>query len=343
MKHEDLVDPDVAAWSRQLTNLFISKDAPVGMPLFEDNFPCPTTVVTNYGAKEVTAVLGTEEIQCWGCVNGAETDTFAFSVARTDQDLHAAIYGPNVSYGAQKPVGLQYIHVAPGTAMPATRKPSTSSSVFLETLRQPFEASTTSMEYRTCAYAVRVTFIGKLTDTEGFVEFAAPWELPKVTDFLSSYKRDVSHKLKFFSSQRTHTFNWAPACNDVIFAENDLSSSDIDMGTRFLLRIGGLAAGDKLLIEVIKITEYTGALTVSTQQPRRQSPDATHVLNAMVTHNGHVNDDRGPRFEHVVGAHKMISHPWLRKAIDNGEDFLKDATKAAGVVKAGAKLFSQFF
>jgi hypothetical protein len=178
---------------------------------------------------------------------------------------------------------------------------------------RPGVVEATGLNMRTAAYGVRVSFMGRLSDTEGSVMYMAPWEPQDDSTNFSALRRDVSFRRKYFSSNRTFTFFWQPTCDDVRFTQDygDAYAATTFGHGRHFMSLSGLTAGDKLQFEIIHVQEFVGARAIPTNVPRILSPDATHVLNTLVHAHGATGGDPtgAPPLESLVEIVKAIHDP----------------------------------
>lgn len=339
------LDPAVDAWSEQLTDLFHRKSKVVGCPLFESNFPCPTTLVTNYATSGLSGQIAYGII----CpVQGAYYDvgdekyhsgsaTFAGPVTRG--------VGPIMSGAVNKTVAGVVVN---GTMADCYANTTTSTAIDWPQLSSPFNSGTSAaMDYRTVAYGVRITFTGPLSETEGWVEMVQPYEPMYGTSAASAFdqfRRDRSYRKDYFSSKRTYEYYYSPTCDDIKFVQDKsntaLAASEVS--SRFCLRIGGLKTTDILQIEFVAVQEWVGHLSIPTQQPRLVTPDATHVVNALVAGHGALNQKGEPNHAQIARAMKVATHghSWLKSITDSARPLLEDARAAVDIVKAGAKVWN---
>lgn len=151
LKPSDLVDPDVQAWDHQLHNMFERDADPVGMPLFEDNYPCPTTIAANYGSASVAATTG-NTIQIWCTPNGS----YAPNGDYIYNDALVAVAGATncrpgsvlTDYAGSRAGAAFYRSSA--AVMTSTATYLNVAPVFFDDLNVPFSCggTTTGMQYR---------------------------------------------------------------------------------------------------------------------------------------------------------------------------------------------------
>lgn len=367
-KGGDLLDPQASAWMNQLTDLF-ERDAPlVHMPLAEDQFPCPSTLVVNYGRFDTQVGSGEDGMRAWFTPCGVpsapgqgqdpseELDAISFtdSLGRTCKPgvvLKPMQVGANPEQFAVAGI-LQHGTFGIGD-MPNSVNSSTGVGLAYEDLTSPFMSgngfasnTSTGQQFRTAAFGVRVTYVGRLADTEGYVEHYAPAEYAYGGES-SFQRRDQAYRLRTFGVQKTHEFYWTPNCDEIRYSL-DMGSGSIPgytLTSRFGIQIGGMQTGDKVRIEYICVQEWAGNKAIPTQIPRSLTPDATHMVNAITLHRGahHVEEDaigkvsRPKRLTTLASGIKALSHPWLHKAISAAPDAINNVKAAHS---AASKVYS---
>jgi len=337
--HTIPVHDKVQAWSDLMMNPFSANSEGVYSPISSKLIPDPSTKVRNYGtATVIVPVLGAgsvESINMWfwpeGTIEpgaaGAKEVLQGFSVG----DLGASNtnqYGPilsneNASLGAA--AGILQMHDTSFTGIafthpsaPLTTGVSLTESLPWDNLQNPFPIpdKTSDTKFRCTAFGLRVSYTGKLSDTEGYVDYYNPYKWSGTSDQpvdMNSLRRDPSHRRKYFSNKRTHTFVWHPNQLAESYADIALNASNMAACTsRTMLRIGGIQAGDVFEIEYIGFQEFIGFRAVSTNSASPVSKDIVHVSNAIPEMHGRMNGDAGKApvsLAQHVAVQKAISAP----------------------------------
>lgn len=286
------------AWLKQLNSVFERHVAPVHMPLYDNNYPCPSTLVTNVAAHSLTMVNGF--LHVYPMVNGtfntsddcytSAAAAFANGTAKIGGNLSSASYGP-VAFAYADAVAENTFYTWPAAVSQTKVEMSPLSTPFTTGLAASPNAS--GLSFRTVAYGIRVSFSGSLQSTEGWVEWYQPYEpqAQAASIAVTTLRRDPSYRRKYFSSQRTHEFFWEPTCDDVKFCRDYGETALIsNITTRQYLLCGGLAAGDKLDIEVVSIQEWVGYKAVPVQEPRYATPKQAQLANTVLATYGTLND-----------------------------------------------------
>lgn len=355
-KERDLLDPCAHQWLEQLHDVWTRRGDPVGMPLFEDNFPCPTIVAKAYGSTPITVATGMNQIHLWGFPNGCTSAAGNPGIPILDAAAHSTQFvdaaGQEINLGPLlHPVGngaasgLVYFQSATaGNVAPVL---TLTTALQYDRVDTPFLMTQDGTEFRTSSYGVRVTFIGRLIDTEGYIEFAAPYELPNRNEATTGFRADRSYRREFFGDKRTHEFVWQPNCDDVKFS---LDAPAVPEGTgdpsRFFMTIAGLQPGDKFIVETFCVQEFTGRKAIPVQTAKKLTQDATHVVNALVSGHGSVNkpslgQTRAPRLATLATAHKVNGHPLLRRILTGVGRAGNLALQVGKYAKGGAKVIEE--
>lgn len=337
MKGVDFCDPAVKAWSDLVSDPFEAEFAGVIMPLAEDNIPCKIFPFRSYGSREVTILTGdtscliacatnpryvqtpTDSGKTWRRMKFALGIDGFFGPALTPSDPTIASIGAAYQ---MSPTILGDLAVKSSLLTPVPFDPSAGQVLRMINNNDP----STGYDMRQSYYGIRVTFIGKLQDTEGFVEYINPYE-PATEDEGASQnrfeaqRRDKSYRRRFFSSHRTHTFAFHPNCDSPKLAPvSGAGPIDAPTCSRQWVRVSGLREGDKILIEVVSGQEYVARPLVGVSQNFKVTPDAIAVGNAILSHHGDANENleaKGGRklpslASHVV-THKILSHPFASR------------------------------
>lgn len=355
-QHEGVpLDPAVEAWSDQLMNLFTRDGELVSCPLFSNNFPCPTSLAVNYASNIMT---GSTDFMFWPIVQGAVFNGEEYVSAKaTFAGAVVGNLGPILKGSTRDSVASAYYV---GVAQHPTIAAASVQPLMWDTLETPFaypdNGTGKGVEARCVAYNVRVTFTGALNATKGWVEWAAPYEPPINDPGASSfddYHRDKSYRREFFSSQRTFIIRWQPTCDDIKFVANNCDVASTNISTRLPFRVGGLLATDSILIEFMAVQEFTGAAAIPTQRARLQTPDATHVANALVIGHGTINSEavvqssgatkRAPalHLKHIVKAAKASTHGYVGRFIGGAEHLLKNVSKVTALAKTAGSVWGE--
>jgi hypothetical protein len=350
---------------KQLTSVFSGHETTlVDMPLAEDAWSCPSVLAYGYADETITAP-NSNPISIWGFPGGirhpandwdeGEFATCDFSGAdKTNLGSIVSADGDYQGCMAAWSTVDSGMHVSSSTSnaikFPLTVVPFQSGSVG--------NASETGYQARTVAFGIRVSFIGALADTEGFVEFVSPAEYLGVgpSSTLEASRGDPSFRRHFFGVDRTHTFYWTPNCDEVKYLSNFGNTKHVlvALNTRFLLRLGGLDTGDKILVEVAAIQGFTGNETSSIAIPRPVSVDSQHVINTLQIFRGqhHPHSDPAERKSEggvdlvpLAAGIKARATPALN-AISNAADFAslhwKDVAKAGSAAARAMSTVASF-
>lgn len=314
------VSDSVDAWSELLAQPFTAPSAGVYAPISNDVVPCPSTKVRNYGTKNVLVQNYTNGNATEGFAMhffpsgsnaaGGETPLAAFTMAQSDIDPSAQKWrtfgpilegiDPDIDNGLGAAVGTiqpvngtnSIVYTAPGAtsaAAPLTTLP-------WDSLSNPFNipTKTSDVQFKLTAFAIRISYSGRLQDTEGYVDFYNPYAWtgtgsePKE---VSSLRRDPSHRRCYFSNKRTYTFVWHPNCESCTYAA--INRSDLlrapDVPARFIAVVGGVQEKDEFNVEYIAFQEYKGHPAVPTNTPSPVAHDVVHVANAIPELRGKMN------------------------------------------------------
>lgn len=361
MAPADLLCPDGCAWLDQLTSVFDGHETGlVDMPLAEDNWGCPSTLAFGYTDTELVAT-GAGGFAIWGYPGGirdvggdltlGEASVCTFSGASTYNCGSIVSADPGTINGCMAGYlegGTTNLNVD-STTVTAITFPNVTRPVILG--KSGASTVLTGCQVRTVAYGIRVSYIGKLSDTEGFVDFVSP---PEYTTFnvtggtMTENRPDASFRRHFFGVERTHTFYWTPNCDEVKYMQNygNTKHAGVTLNSRFMLRIDGVETGDKFLVEVAAIQGFTGNRTANVVIPRPVSVDSQHIINTLQVHRGahHPTSDKADRkprgarnLKAIAAGHKARSTPALQY-ITQGANFVMkhwDDIEKAGA--AGAK------
>lgn len=333
------VSDKVKAWSDLLANPFTAPSAGVYPPISNDVVPCPSTKVRNYGTETIvvqdyTAGGTTEGFGMWfwpeGRIGGDGDNSIlnGFTVAAAQIDASSATYrqfGPTLS--GENPGSINGLGAAAGVWTPinasnpllyttpsATQAAAPTKSFIWDDLINPFAipAAESDVKFRNTAFAVRISYSGKLMDTEGYVDFFNPYAwtgTAALSRTLASLRRDPSHRRFYFSNQRTHTFVWHPNCESSTYA-GIYRTADADLSrtpARFAMQVGGVIATDVFEIEYICFQEFTGHPAVPTNTPSPIAHDITHVANAIPELRGKMNKGASNGPTSTLAQHVAVS------------------------------------
>jgi hypothetical protein len=236
--------------------------------------------------------------------------------------------------------------VVPTTAMTAIQWASLKTPTVL-----PISSTSNNVQVRTFAYAIQLVFRGKLLETEGAVQFIEQFEfgVSHVTGTVSfaSLRTDPSYRKKYFADgSRVIQFNWSPNCESVRYARvvHTATPSLVHAAPRMLIRIVGVETGQSVEVRVMGFQELTWNVLQGQTSDTHVSPDAVHVMNAIVSGRGRFNE-KGPRghLHKEALAHKLLSAPSTAKHINAnlaaGGSLLDTAREAAhrGLKAAGGR------
>jgi hypothetical protein len=373
-KLSNMLDPAVVAWSEQLTGVFELPE-PVSMPLYANNFPCPTAIKATFGERLLVAGAGGSSTDSWAGYmfpDGIKTapeqpGNVHIQTVGTGQGSATAMVGTGLHLsGAGSMIG----GVIPGAGLEPTNVKCWSTfaamldPLFLEETDTPTVVPNTGsgpsgLTRRCVAFGMRFTYMGKLADTEGRVQVVLPYETPITTssanaDFMDKYKTDASFRSFIFGTgARTHCYYWTPTCEDIEFGSVPLGgtpSSVLGASARLLWVANGFVAGDKLLVEYLLVEEIAGQRVISVQKNRHASPDTTHVLNALGSRPNNITPISGTKapvqLHHHAAGLKIATHPWLHNLLEDASGYVKSVGHAAQIAKevgqVAGKVFSLF-
>jgi len=348
---------DVKAWLKQLNRVFDRNVRPVSMPLFKDLYPCPTTIVANLGSANVLMANTNLVCQFWPNGSTIGNSTLQSGVSGTTIGGITSRIGPNLN-SATLPTSVGCIYqTTSALAEAALVAPAlaTTNALLYDGLINPFPSGNTGtsgangMQFRTAAFGVRFSFVGKLADTEGYVEWYAPYELPNANPgvVIRSLRKDPSYRRCYFSDQRTFEFFWEPTCDDIEFSQDNGDNATVtSVNSRHFAILGGLASGDKLEIEYVTFQDWTGVRALSTSVPVYVAANPSALANTVLATHGSINSDvsdgkthqavdKWEVYSHLVGAAnsavdlyaKFANHPASQKLAR----LLKGAGRAASV------------
>jgi hypothetical protein len=224
------------------------------------------------------------------------------------------------------------------TIPPGTSATTPVNSLQWDGLINPFSipGANSDVKFKCTAFGVRVTYVGKLTDTEGYVDFYNPYAWvgdPQTPRTLDSLRRDPSHRRIYFGNNRTASFVWHPNCESASYA-SIYRQAEVQLRgvpARLALEIGGVAAGDKFEIEYVGFQEFTGHPAVPTNTPAPVAADVVHLANAIPELRGKMNkgSSEGPTstLANHVQASKVIEHSGLKAAGSSINDVVQKHIK----------------
>lgn len=315
------VSDKVEAWSDLLAHPFTAPSSGVYPPISNDVVPCPSTKVRNYGTSTIVIEDyagggATTGFGMWfwpeGRIGGDGDNSIlnGFTIAANQLEPGSATFrqfgptlsgqDPNTTNGLGASAGVWTpINAVNGTIFttpPATNVAAPTTALVWDGLVNPFaippEAS--DVKFRNIAFGVRISYSGKLQDTEGYVDFFNPYAWTGTANLsrtVASLRRDPSHRRFYFSNKRTHTFVWHPNCESSTYA-SIYRAGDADLSrtpSRFVMEVGGCAAKDIFEVEYIIFQEFTGHPAVPTNTPSPVAHDITHVANAIPELRGKMN------------------------------------------------------
>jgi len=322
----------VENWSDLLFDPFSARAEGVYTPLSTTLVPCPSSKVRNYGTTGFTMPAGHVVATMYFYPSGSLTvdglqgfGTNALVTPPTVQQFGPMLDGTN-QLTQLAAAGMLTTDI--GTPIQKTTPPVgvTMTAMPWDTLKNPFTIPTltSDVKFKLTAFGVRISFVGKLTDTEGFVDFYNPYHWTGTPDDpkdLSSLRRDPSHRREYFSNKRTHTFVWHPNCESASYASQDRVTlfNPADKVSRFMLQVSGVEAGDKFEVEYIGFQEFTGHPAISTNTPSPITPDLVHVANAIPEMKGKMNrgasNGRRTNLAQHVAAQKVMASKALTVAL----------------------------
>jgi len=366
LAHGDLVDQAGGEWLDQLTDVFDRTGPLAHMPLYEDQFPCPTSMAINTGTETVAISGSNTCINAWLTPCGAPVGAAAgddlvdplTSVAFADATVTNVKLGPilhPLTAGWECSPGV-FKQIVGDTTPTEAFFTNTVTAFRYDPLVSPFSSGGTGAQgiqngeqFRTAAFGIRVTFMGKLSDTEGYVECFQPAEY---TDAVAGVhvKRDQAYRLNYFGTERSFTYYWTPNCDEVKFSMDtfDTVYSARYIPARMAIGVGGLVAGDKIRFDFVCIQEWAGRSAIATQVPRTLSVDAPHITNMLTLHRGAQHDETsiqgkkvpGKPLKQLTAGVKVVSTPWLKKAIAAAPGIISDAKYLATAAVQGAKVIA---
>jgi hypothetical protein len=335
-------------------------------PITNEVVPCPSTKVRNFGTQTYEVAAGETQAVFWCYPSGTLTE---FGLEGGGIQIAQAVNTDSVQFGpvltpdgtgsvlSQRGV-FSFFAAGPSTWVPTTAPlggtgvgaPSQVRSAVWDQLINPFAipGSTSDVKFRCTAFAIRISYTGKLTDTEGFVDFYNPYAWTGTAQTqrdLSSLRRDPSHRRYYFGNQRTHEYVWHPNCESCspvsINASNPFDCRQLI--SRFMFSIGGIAAGDIFEIEAIGFQEYTGHPAVPTNTPSPVATDVVHVANAIPQLQGTMNKGatggKTHTLEQHVAAQKVITAD-PKVTPHSGEDHESTVSKISKGVSTAASFAS---
>lgn len=346
LKHAKIpVSDPVQAWSDLLADPFGAPSEGVYPPISNSVVPCPSTKVRNYGTTTITVGTYSGNVgngfAFWFFPSGTIYDQGATPIwggtipvadvdaaSQFNRTFGPILNGPNITaingFGAcagfYRPVTAAYID--PVTTLSPTTAGSPLNSLPWDDLENPFvvPGKDTDVAFKCTAFAVRITYSGKLLDTEGYVDFYNPYAWTGTNAearTMSSLRRDPSHRRGYFSNNRTHTYVWHPNCESSNYARvvRDTTIASTEVVSRMMLQLGGVTPGDTFEIEFIGFQEFTGYTAVATNTPAPIAHDVVHVANAIPDLRGKMNKGatNGPTstLAQHVAASKAMSVPGI--------------------------------
>lgn len=362
--HQIPVHDTVQAWSDLMMNPFTADAEGVYSPISSKLIPDPSTKVRNYGTTSIPVATGADQVIMWfypeGSIQpgsgGAQEVLQGFAI--TGMPTNITQMGPilsnlDVSFSAGSGI-IQQISTA-GAAIPKTQPYALGAAGLIAgtTFGLPWDALTnpfaipkdqSDTKFRCTAFGIRISYTGKLSDTEGYVDYYNPYKWSGVageTVDMDSLRRDPSHRRKYFSNKRTHTFVWHPNQLAESYADIALNGDPIENCTsRTMLRIGGVTFGDKFELEYIGFQEFIGFMAVSTNSPAPVTKDTVHVANAIPEMHGRMNGGAGAApislAQHVAVQKAITAPPQISPV--SGESHEGALSKVVKGVSTGLKV-----
>lgn len=359
-RETDLVCTDVRRWSELLADPFDGDPTGVFMPLAEDDFPCNATTFRNWATMEITPATPDSTVDIWAYPDASTVNTGGDIEQRFCEFLGGGnhLTGVPINYSnATNGVGAAagYTESVGGVmqcvALSATLRPITYQPLLVP---NPIVGATGSgfpQRFRTLAWGIRISFVNRLADTEGWVEAVNPYEI--ATSFgvgnspdFEAMRNDPSFRRHFFGDRRTMQYTWHPNCDAVKYWNIDPNTpSPHNIASRLMLRVGGLRAGsDKILVEIVHHVSMTSPTLGFLNIPNPITTDEVHVKNAIAEFAGQQNPKllengrvaKGRKLHHHVLLQKVKKHPYLRKLSGTVED----AFAAGGLYSGGKALLS---
>lgn len=346
----------VKKWSDLLKDPFNAPSGDVYCPITSNLIACPSTKVRNYGSS---TLQGANNMIGWLYPTGRPSSVGPFLsnaiISSSDLDTSYPVQiGPMLANEAAPAAAAGFVARVEGPLLtPFTTSPSVYSGGYAlnpllwDGLDNPFTIpkSDGQMKFRNTAFGIRISFIGKLVDTEGYVEFFNPYHWSQIAANgepvqIDSLRRDESYRRFYFSSNRTVTFVWSPNCESVQFASvvqaDEISAKEVF--SRMMFRIRGLNVEDIIEFEYIGFQEFTGFTTVATQTPSQNTVDSVHLGNAIPKLRGRMNT-KGPEktdIEKLVIKQKLKAHPITQAAMNT---LPKQITKSSNIKTGVGKVF----
>lgn len=360
VREKDLM-PAVYTWSKLLTDPWNFNPKESGMPLAEDNYPCPSVKGRNYATSDFQVTPGSD-LYIYPFPDAQQDYTGGDMYVRdalwnnpgtgAPEGFPGLIYDVNDGGGADQGVAFAVRIDPAGSDQPMAQNSTDLTPVFFAPKPVPLTlaytvGSQSNAQVRTYAYGIRVTYVGVQGDLGGTVEFVQAREnvshvVPQSVSFNQLRSTDPSYRRRAFGKNRCHEFSWHPNCDSVKNAKlHGTSAVNIALNSRMCLRITDVpvsVTGTDMTIrvEAIHFQELVSnkIQDISTITP--VTPSAVQVQNALVTGHGEMNYDITPTGSRVPGtslhtevvAHKVAAHPALRKLVPEasmGESLLEGA------------------
>lgn len=358
LKDEHIIDEAVVRWSKLVSDPFNANPRGVYMPLAEDMFPCDATSMENYSTFTLEVGAG-RELQIYPFpdpprTNGEDSQHYRLASPLSGADSIPGIPLDTIVAGQQVPGwAFGYRIVSAGASMPLFVNSQSLNAVPYDKLSIPTVISDTTSSaaletFRTMAYGVRVTFISKLMDTEGWVEAATPYEYPGTPNggggTLGQLRKDPSWRRHFFGDKREFTFTWHPNCDSVKYSSITAGTPGVEgLITRLPVRVGGLGDGDQVMIEIVHHMQLTSPTFGFINIPNPVTPDFVHVQNAIADNHGAQNRDSAGRkrdLHQAAMVQKIAKHPHLKHVISKLGAAATKGVAAGGLFMGGKALLS---
>jgi hypothetical protein len=358
-KEECCVDPALERWCRLQADPFNAPYNGVYWPINKDGFPCQRSLMRGTASWDITVGATFTDMVAWffptGYWDGYNLSwrpvTYVGGITRMLGPACNTIVGggglvtqtESICFAAGQTAtfaALDTMQVTPGGAAAQWYYYESNP----EFLYPEIQNGPGAMNGRTIAYAVRVSFVGALSNTRGYVEFVQPTEYPAglngaTNGTLSSNRRGPAYRKHFFSDERTFTYVWEPICDEIddspILGTSTPTVSPLT--SRLALHVGGVVAGDIITIDVITMQEFSGKTVAGSSIPTTQSKDAVHLANTIVREYGAVNSGSGPDGRETPGK-SLLGGITLDKIAHTAGDVFRTIERGASIVTNLASL-----
>jgi hypothetical protein len=325
---ENCVDPSVCAWFSLAKDPFLSSSsaelaAKIKMPLYVDNWACPSVRHSGFGSASLT---GATSYTLWfapdGLTNGVDDEHFPLCTM-----VDAASHLVGVTLG--KSAVLQGTAGGYVTGLSTTTTPTVAavSPLFFDLTTTPWVQPTGSqkssfLEGRCISFGVRFTFNSPILDTAGYVEKIDCYEQDGMSaDLFRADRTDPSYERRYFRDG-TASFCHTIQCNSPVWKRLPQQSSAQDTVVRFpfMFQVHGLVAADEIQVEYISHMEYTATTNTQVLTPSTTTAQSIHVQNAVSLASGQ------PKAIEAAMVQSFVRHePGLAKKVVNGVRLASDA------------------